>query len=400
MKTFRYKGMTTDGAAASGVIKAYDEFEAVTQLRENHTIITKIDEVKEAKGLNRNLGGISEKELALMCSQFSIILNTGLSIVRCVEMVAAQARNKQLRQDLEHVAEDIAGGYSLAQSFEKNMPKLPTTFVETIRAGEQSGTLEDCFQRLYKYFDKSSKMKAKVISAMTYPAIVICVAIVVFIVVMVVAVPTFTDVFADMDIELPGITKALIAISDFFVQDSWILLILAGVLGVGYLLIKRDPQGRRKLSELALNNSPFRRINSMRNSAQFADTMATMLAAGLPITSALEVTAAVVPNFVFGEGVRKVLQSVQQGKGVAASMATVEYFPKMLTEMTGVGENAGSLEETLTVVGDYYNNEVQLASERLLAVLEPAVTVVLAVVTAVLLLLAVYLPLFTLNGAI
>ncbi len=399
MKTFRYKGISPDGVATSGVIKAYDEFEAVAQLREHHTIITKIDEVKETKSFNRTLGGISEKELALLCSQFSIILNTGLSVVRCVEMVAAQAKNKHLRQDLEHVAEDIAGGYSMAQSFEKNMPKLPTTFVETVRAGEQSGTLEDCFQRLYKYFDKSAKMKAKVVAALTYPAIVVVVAIIVFVIVMVVAVPMFTTAFADMGAELPGITRALIAISDFFVQDSWILLLVLCVLGVGYMLTKRNPQGRRVLSEFALQKTPFSNINAMRNSAQFADTMATMLAAGLPITNALEVTAAVVPNFVFGEGVRKVLQSVQQGKGVAAAMGQVEYFPKMLTEMTGVGEQAGSLEETLTVVGDYYNNEVQLASERLLSVLEPTITVILAVITVVLL-LAVYLPLFTLTGSI
>ncbi len=399
MKTFRYKGVSPDGVATSGVIKAYDEFEAVSQLRDNHTIITKIEEVKESKRFNRNLGGIKDKELALICSQFSIILNTGLPMVRCVEMVAAQAKNKQMRQDLSKVAEDISGGYSMAQSFEKNMPKLPATFIETVRAGEQSGTLDVCFQRLYKFFDKSAKTKAKVISALTYPAIVICVAIIVFIIIMVVAVPMFTGVFNSLNVELPGITKALIAVSDFLVEDSWILLMLLAIAVVSYLLLKRSDKGRRWMAETSLKHSPFRRINSMRNCAQFADTMSTMLTAGLPITKALEITANVLSNFVFGEGVRKVLQGVEQGHGIADCMGQVEYFPKMLTEMTGVGETAGSMEATLNVVGDYYNNEVQLASERLLAVLEPAITVCLAVFTVVLL-LAVYLPLFSMYGAV
>ncbi len=399
MKTFRYKGVSQNGVATSGVIKAYDEYEAVSQLRDNHTIITKIEEVKESKGFNRNLGGLKDKELALICSQFFIILNSGLPVVRCVEMVAAQAKNKQMRRDLEKVAEDISGGYSMAQSFEKNMPKLPATFIETVRAGEQSGTLEICFERLYRFFDKSAKMKAKVISALTYPAIVICVAIIVFIIIMVVAVPMFTGVFESLNVELPGITKALIATSDFLLNDSWILLILAAACAVGYLLLKRSQSGRRLLAENAMKHSPFRRINSMRNSAQFADTMSTMLTAGLPITKALEITAAVMPNFVYGEGVRKVLEGVQQGHGMADAMSRVEYFPKMLTEMSGVGEASGSLEATLGVVGDYYNNEVQLASERLLAILEPAITVALAVFTVVLL-MAVYLPLFAMYGAV
>ncbi len=399
MKTFRYKGLSPDGVNTTGVIRAYDEYEAVSQLRENHTIITKIEEIKETKTFNRTLGGIKEKELALICSQFSIILNTGLPVVRCVEMVASQAKSKQMRADLEKVAEDISAGYSMAQSFEKNMPKLPATFIETVRAGEQSGTLETCFARLYKFFDKSAKTKAKIVSALTYPAIVICVAIIVFIIIMVVAVPMFTQVFMDLNTELPAITKALIAVSDFLVNDSWILIMVGALIAVGYLLLKRSPEGKQRLAEMGLKASPLRRINSMRNCAQFADTMTTMLTAGLSIPRALEITAAVMPSYIFGEGVRKVLQSVQQGRGVSESMAQVEYFPKMLTEMTGVGEHAGSLEETLNVVGDYYNNEVQLASDRLLAVLEPAITVCLAVFT-VILLLAIYLPLFTMYGAI
>lgn len=177
MTTYKYKGLSPDGAKLSGVIKAYNEFEAVAQLRETCSVITKIEEVKETQSWNKQIGTkkIKDKELAIICSQFAIILTSGLPIVRCVEMVAAQARTKELQRMLKKVAEDVSGGYSLAQSFENNATGFPTTFIETVRAGEQSGTLEACFEKLHKYYDKTAKMKAKIISTLTYPAIVICV---------------------------------------------------------------------------------------------------------------------------------------------------------------------------------------------------------------------------------
>lgn len=172
MTTYRYKGQTKDGTAVSGVIRAYDEFEAASRLRETVAVITRLEEVQEKKEniFNRPIGlKIKEKELALICSQFAIILSAGMSIQHCVEMVAAQTRNRHIRQMLEKVAEEVGAGYSMAQSFENNAPYLPKTFIETVRAGEQSGTLEECFQRLHRYYDKSAKTKAKVVSTLTSP---------------------------------------------------------------------------------------------------------------------------------------------------------------------------------------------------------------------------------------
>ena len=153
MTTYRYKGLSPDGAKLSGVIQAYNEYEAVSQLRETCSIITQIEPVRQTVRLGGSVGGfrISEKELSILCSQFSIILSSGLPIDRCVEMVAAQVRNKELQRALRLVRQDVSGGYGLAQSFEKNCPKLPQTFLETVRAGEQSGTLESCFDRMRTY---------------------------------------------------------------------------------------------------------------------------------------------------------------------------------------------------------------------------------------------------------
>lgn len=287
MTTYKYKGVSPDGARVSGVIKAYDEFEAVSQLRETCSVVTKIEAVPEQKegGVSFGSHRIKDKELAILCSQFAIILTSGLPIDRCVEMVAAQARSREIQRVLEHVAEDVSGGYSLAQSFTNAGTAFPVTFIETIRAGEQSGTLELCFDRLHKYYDKSAKTHAKLVSTLTYPVLVLIVAAIVFMVIMLFAVPMFTAAFAEL------------------------------------------------------------------------------------------------------------------GSDLAGCMAADPTFPRLLTEMTGVGERSGNMEQTLTVIGDYFDNEVSVTTQRLLSLMEPVITIALAVIT-VILLLAVYLPMFTMYGSI
>lgn len=400
MTTYRYKGQTVDGAKVSGVIRAYDEFEAVAKLRDTCAFVTKLEEVKEKKSAF-SAGThvrIKEKELALICSQFSIILGTGLPVMRCVEMVASQSRNKRTRRMLEKVAEDIGAGYSMAQSFENNMPGLPKTFIETVRAGEQSGALEECFKRLHKYYDKTAKTKAKVISTLTYPAMVIAVAVIV-VIIMVKAIPAFGDVFAEMGTEMPAVTKGLIAVSNFFVGWWWLILLILALLGILYTLAKRTEKGRVAISSFSLKHAPLRRLHSMSAAGQFANTMATMLAAGLPVPKALDVVSQVIGNYVFSVGVREVKQSVERGRTISESMEEIEYFPKMLTEMVGVGERSGSLEQTLDVIGTYFDNEVEVLTSRLLSLMEPIITILLAVVV-VFLLLAVYLPMFSMYGGI
>ena len=400
MTTYRYKGQTADGAKVSGVIRAYDEFEAATQLRDTCAIITKLEEVKEQDAASSRPRGyrIKEKELALICSQFSIILATGLPVMRCVQMVASQSRSKHTRRMLEKVAEEIDAGYSMAQSFENNMPELPRTFIETVRAGEQSGTLEECFKRLHSYFDKSAKTKARIVSTLTYPVMVIVVAIIVFTIIMVVAVPAFTDAFSEMGTELPGITRGLMAVSNFMTRWWWLLFIVIALCVIAYITFRRTERGKLVISEFALKKAPLRRLHSMTSAGQFASAMATMLAAGLPVPQTLEVVSQILDNYVFSLGVRQVMQGVERGRGISESMSEIEYFPKMLTEMVGVGEQSGSLEETLDVIGSYFDNEAATMTERLLSLLEPVITIILAVVV-VILLLAVYLPMFSLYGS-
>ncbi len=395
MTTFEYSGISRDGDKISGIIEAYNEYEAATLIKDRCSVLIDIKPIKAAKTMDSffSSGKIKEKELAIICSQFSIILTSGIPIVRCVELVAKQATDKIVREMLEKVAKDVAGGYTLAQSFENNGKELPITFVETIRAGEESGTLDTSFARLEKYYDKSSKTKSKVVGALTYPAIVIVVAIVVIFIIMTVAVPMFKGVFDSLGVELPAVTKALIAVSDFFVHSWYILAAVIGGLVVAFKVYTHTENGKVWNGNRQLKYSLFRRINRMNGAAQFAYTMSTMLSSGLITTKAMAITSKVLSNYVLGKALDKAVAGVEQGRRISDSMRDTNYFPQLLTEMTGVGEESGELEHTLDVIGAYYDNEVNLAVDRMLTIMEPAITIGLAVVT-MFLLLSVYVPMF------
>ena len=401
MQTFKYKGISRDGQEISGIIKAYDEYEAVANIRETCRIVTKIEEIPESAAGAARAGKhrFKEKELALICSQFAIIIKSGLPIVECVRMVAAQAKNKEVRKLLYSVADDVEGGYSLAQSFENNGKTLPITFIETVRAGELSGTLEESFDRMHKYFDKTAKTKAKIVSTLTYPVMVIIMAIIVFVIIMVKAVPMFIEAFSDLGSDLPAITRGMIAASNFIRGYWWVFILLAAVIAALRFILIKNESTRRKIAEYKLSRSPLKHLNLMNASSQFANTMSTMLTSGLNVIRALEITSAVVSNFVVGEAVNNLKRSVEQGRSLAESMSDYSCFPPMLTEMTGVGEKSGSMEETLSIVGDYYDNEVEIFTTRFLAILEPVITIFLAVFV-VILLLSIYLPMFSMYDSV
>ena len=400
MTTFKYKGIGNDGTNIDGIIRAYDEFEAVTRLRENLSVITKIEAIADSddKAKKKKIK-LKDKDLSIMASQFAIILTSGMPVVRCIEMVAEQSEDKGLRDRLLKVAEDVDGGISMATALETDIPELPSTFVETVRAGEQAGTMETCFKRLEKYYDRAAKTRGKVSGALTYPAIVISVGIVVFIIIITVAVPMFTDVFADLGVELPLLTRLLIGLSDFFRGYWWILaFLIAGGLLFFKLKVRTD-EGREKFDAFKLFRMPLHSLTQMNCASDFAATMSTMLGAGLPMIQALDVTANVVTNYRFAKAIEKVREDVEMGKGIADSMRATDCFPNLLTEMTGVGERSGAMEATLDVVSDYYTNEVQVKTDKLMSALEPAITIGLAVMV-VILLLAVYMPMFSMYGSI
>jgi len=397
MPTFRYKALSVDGAKISGVVTAYDRYQAVNQIKEDGSIVLSVEQVLSLPNTGLDLLGnqrISDKQLALVCSQFAIILRTGLPLVRAVELIHEQTSERRLKTLLKDVSEDVAAGYGLAASFENKGKKLlPATFIETVRAGEESGTLPESFQKLQVYYDRSAQVKSKATSAMLYPAFLLVLAAVVVGIIMVFAMPTFVSVFDSFDMELPGLTKAIIAVSNFFADWWWIvaMLILAGIIALR--LYVSSEKGALRSSQWLLKLPILGRVNRMKAASQFANTLSTLLTAGIPIIRAVEIVARVLDNRYIGRQLGALVPRLEEGRSLGEQLRGSGLFPAMLCEMCAMGEDTGSLESTLETIGGYYDMETETASNRALSMLQPIITLIMGIFIGILV-VGLYLPMF------
>ena len=401
MTTYQYEGLSANGAKVNGIVDAINEQEAVVKAKSNCHIVLNVRAQSKADGiLHADIGDlfgggkIKDKELSLLCSQLAIELKAGLPVVRSLQLVAENEANNTLKKILTQVAEDVGAGHGLADSFALRGPQLPGTFIETIRAGEESGKLDDCFTRLKAYYKNAGNVKSKVGSAMVYPAMLIVVAVVVVAIIMIKAVPVFEDAFGSMGNELPGITKALIAVSHFFQNYYLVLIAVVAAVALAIKLYGRTDAGKALYARIALTFPGIDMVNRMNGASQFASTMSTMLAAGLPMVRAAQVTANVVDNYLIKQDIRRAAEGVVAGQRLGDGLKKSKWLPSLLLEMTAVGEETGSLEDTLVVVSDYYTDEVSVSVERALGILEPVIVMVMAALV-VFILLSVYLPLFS-----
>lgn len=388
------------GAVIDGVVEANTRDEAVMQLKDDGYIVSSIEESGSEHDIDLRLGNkkTKDKTLSVMCNQFAIILEAGLPIVRTLELVAGQTEDKTLKEILTNVANDVAAGYELATSFEKHGSNLPTTFIESVRAGEQSGNLTMVFERLAVFYRKQSETTGKVKSAMMYPSFIMVVAVIVVGVIMVFAVPTFKTTFDSMGSELPLPTQIMINASDFMVAWWWVfvLVIIVGVVSVQFAKRKSEAFHLR-WSQLGTRVPVLGKINTMSSASQYASTMAVMMMAGLSSSQAVAVTARTLTNFYMGYQLASIVPDLEAGRPLAETLSATGAFPQLATEMTGVGEETGELEHTLEVVSDYYDFEVQEATARAIGMLEPITICLLAGIVCIIL-LAVYLPMFSIYG--
>ena len=406
MATFKYTAISRDGQTVSGVVDAFNEFEAAARIKESCDIVLKLTEVKEkslddTSFLNMEIGGnrLDIKVFTLMCNQFAIILRSGVPIARAVQLVGDKMTNRPLKRMLRYVAEDVEAGRSLSASFAERGDKLlPQTFVETIRAGEESGNLDRAFETMSHHFDKQFKMAAKVRGALIYPTFVLIVAVLVVIVLMVKVVPTFTATFEELGAELPFLTQLLIAISGFFRKFWMLMLAIIAAIVIGVKIYGNTEKGRMNLAILQLRMPVIGNITELNAASQYANTMAMMLGAGLPIVRAVSITANVLDNYYISQSVGKISSSLEEGQTLGTSLREAECLPDILVDMNAVGEETGELEKTLGTIGGYYDSELEQATADALAKLEPAILCVLAVVAGFIV-IAMYMAMFSMYNA-
>lgn len=379
-------------------MEGFNELDAVDRIRQTCDVILKLTPVKQDLGslMSLDIGGnkLNAKAFTVMCSQFSIILKAGIPIARTVHLIAEKTTDKTLKRILKSVAEDVESGRSVADAFnDRGGSILPPTFVETIRAGEESGNLDRAFDSMYHLFDKRVKMAAKVRSALAYPLFVLVIAVAVVIVLMVKVVPTFTAIFDSYDAELPVMTRMLIGISNFF-RGAWpYILVIAAIIALAYKLFQKTEKGRMSLAKLQLKLPILGNIGLLNGASQFASSMTTMLGAGLPITRAVSITARTMDNYYISSETGKLVGKLEEGKALGTSMAEAAYLPDILVDMVTVGEETGELEETMNTISGYYDAELEMATDSAMKKLEPALLIFMAVIAGFIV-IAIYMAMF------
>ena len=401
MPTFNYTGISSSGERVEGVVEAFDDIEAMEAARARCEIVSEVHLVKKTGSfLHGDIGKprLKANDLSIMCSQFAIILRAGMPIGGAMRIVADQSTNKYLKQVLTDVAEDVQAGHGLAYSFEAKGEYLPRVFIETIRAGEESGHLAEGFERMKDYFDKQAKTKNKVKGALTYPIFVAVIAVIVVIVMMVLVIPTLTDMIVSLGSEIPWMTQVMISCSDFVRENIVAIIVVIALLVVAYKLYARTDSGKLNIARLQLKIPVIGPIVRYGAAAQFANTMTMLTAAGLPITRSVHVTSSVIDNYHVSKQVGRLESRLEEGVALGDCVRDCDSLPPALIEMVNVGERSGELEDTLAVMGKFYDDETQRVTDAALAMMEPALLVVMAVFAGFIV-IALYLPMFQVYAA-
>lgn len=373
-----------------------DEYTAMAEVKAIHLVVIELKQQKEKAGLlAKEIGTpkVKEKDLSVISSQLGIIIKSGIPVDHALQLVARQTKDKYLRKVLHKASEDITRGEKISDSLAKHGIHLPPTFIETIRAGEESGTLDRSFRTLQEYYDKSSKTKQKVKQALAYPVFVLIIAAVVLVIVMVKVIPSMQKTFNDLGGELPAMTKAIISMSNAMQKYGIVMLLVLMLLIIGIRLFIRTEKGKVYWGRLKLKLPVMGKIQVLSGSGQFAYTMAALLSAGINVSESLRITGKAMDVLVMGEEVQEMTKEIEEGRTLAQCMSRSRYLPETLKEMCVIGEETGELESTLKTVADYYNNETQYATTKALQLLEPLMLIFLAVLVGGLV-IAIYLPMF------
>jgi len=394
MAVFVYQGRTASGVQ-NGEIEAPDRSSAVGELRRRAILVTKIAE-KTAPKMSFKFGGkVKDKEMAIFTRQFSTMIDAGLPLVQCLNILAEQSESKTLRSVTGQVARHVEAGSTLADALRRHPRTFDDLFTNLVEVGEAGGILDVVLQRLAAYIEKAAALKRKVKAAMVYPCAIIGVALLVVIFMLTFVIPTFAQMFKDLGADLPLPTKVVMLLSDFV--RSYILLIIAGLIGAAMALRSyyRTEGGRATIDALMLKLPVFGTLVRKVAVARFTRTLGTLVQSGVPILDGLRITARTAGNKVVERAVLQCRAAVTEGKTLADPLRTSGVFPPMVTQMISVGEQTGALDAMLSKIADFYDDEVDTAVSTLTSLLEPIMIVFLGVVVGGLV-VAMYLPIFKL----
>lgn len=400
MSEWAWEAKTRAGELRRGVMDAEDKEAVNTRLRSQNLNPVKVK--KKGKDIKLNFGSpVTDQELVVFIRQFSTMIDAGLPLVQCLEILSSQGDNKAFCEILKDIKSSVEQGATFSESLARHPKVFDTLFVNLVSAGEMGGILDTILNRLGVYIEKRVKLQRQVRSAMVYPAAVFVIACVVMAVMLTKVVPTFENMFSDFGgtDNLPALTQFVIGISHSAVDKLPLVLGGLGVLAVSFVSIYRMPKGKRFFHLVLLKLPVLGPVMRKIAVARFTRTMGTLLSSGVPILDALHVVSRASGNVIIEEALEKVANKITEGRTMSEPLAATGVFPSMVVQMIGVGEQTGALDQMLNKIADFYEEEVDVAVSGLTSLLEPIMMVGIGGMVGFIL-IAMYMPIFDIAGAV
>lgn len=402
METFSYTAVGADGKEKKGSIVAETREDAARSLKDQGLLPMSIGKQSALdKDINFSFGkkGVKVRDLSVFCRQFSSIIKAGVNVINALSMMSEQTENKKLKAAIKNVQSNVEKGETLSSAMRSEGDIFPSLLISMVAAGEASGSLETAIERMAIQFEKDAKISGMVKKAMIYPIILIVVMIGVVIAMMMFVIPNFMDMFEGLDAEMPFMTVMVINMSNFILDKWWLLILIVAGIVFAYKSYYKTDAGRHVIDRIKIKIPVFGVLTVKTACARFSRIMSTLLSAGMPMISAIEIAAGTMDNVLFKDALQKVRSGVALGMGFSQQIGVTRLFPAMLVHMVGIGEETGNIEDMLTNVANYYDEEVELATQSVTALMEPMIIIVMAVVVGALV-LAIYQPMITLYSTL
>ena len=399
MAVFNYKVVDRDGKNKKGTIEAPNRDGAEKKLKsEGYSIMSLTEQSSPLGDIGLFKKKVKSRDLGVFCKQFSAVIKAGVTIISALELMGDQIENKTLRKAIQDARTYVEKGGTLADAFRVNPDVFPPIMINMVAAGEMSGNLEICLDRLVEHFEKDNALTSKIKGAMTYPIVVLIVMVIVIIVVLVAVIPNFASMFEDMGTQLPLATRIMMAAADFVKYKWWLLIIIVAAIVYGVKFFKKTPFGEQLFANLGLKAPIFGPLNVKTACSRFARTMSTLMASGISMIDAVEQVAKMMDNKIIRDGLMDAKVQVSKGVPLSKPLKDMEMLPPMLSAMTKIGEETGDIEEMLSKVADYYDEEVEAATNALTSAMEPIIMVILACIVGMIV-AAVYGPIMSMYDA-
>ena len=398
MAVFNYKVVDKDGKNKKGTIEAPNRDGAEKKLKSDGYSIMSLTEQNNPFSGGLIKKKVKSRDLGVFCKQFSAVIKAGVTIISALELMGDQIENPTLKRAVMDAKTYVEKGGTLADALRVNSDVFPPIMINMVAAGELSGNLEVCLDRLVEHFEKDNALSSKIKGAMVYPIVVFIVMIIVVIVVMIAVIPNFTSMFEDMGTKLPLATRMMVAASNFIIHKWYILIIVVAAIVFGCKAFKKSSVGEQFFSNIAIKAPVFGNLTIKSACSRFARTMSTLMASGISMIDAVEQVAKMMDNKIIRDGLMDAKTQVAKGIPLSKPLKDMEVLPPMLSAMTKIGEETGDIEEMLSKVADYYDEEVEAATNKLTAAMEPLIMVVLACIVGMIV-AAVYGPIMSMYDA-